>query len=262
MRFGCCVSTPEQIAILAREGYDFCELPASSVQPFEEDAAAEPALLALERAPLRAESFNVLVPARLPLVGPDADQAALRSYLHRAFGRMVRLGGQVAVLGSGGARRIPDGYPRDKALSQLAAAVALAVDEAGVAGITLALEHLNRSETNTVNSVAEAQSFIAQDRLVDRGLRLLVDLHHLEVEHEPLEQVRAGADWIAHVHVADGGRRQPGAGGYDYAGFMRVLRECNYDRRISAECQWADLAAQAGPALAYMRRMWDESTRD
>jgi len=33
---------------------------------------------------------------------------------------MVGLGGAVVVLGSGGARRIPDGMPREQALVQLA----------------------------------------------------------------------------------------------------------------------------------------------
>ncbi|MCL4506986.1 MAG: sugar phosphate isomerase/epimerase [Chloroflexi bacterium] len=257
MRFGCCVGALEQIEILARAGYDFCELPAGAVQPFDDDAAARLALRALEQAPLRSESFNVLVPSRLPLVGPNVDHAALRAYLSRAFRRMVRLGGEVVVLGSGGARRIPDGFPRDTGLAQLAGSIGVAVDEAQRAGITLALEHLNRGETNTINSVAEAQAFAAQYGLGERGMRLLIDLHHIEVEHEPLEHVKARADLIAHVHVADGGRRQPGAGGYDYAGFMEVLRTCGYDRRISAECQWDDLVAQAADALAFMRRSWE-----
>ena len=97
MRFGCCVA-PDQIDILARAGYDFCELPAVAVQPFEDDAAALPAMRALANAPLRPEAFNVLVPAKLPLVGPRVDRDALRSYLRRTFGRMAQLGGAVCLL--------------------------------------------------------------------------------------------------------------------------------------------------------------------
>ena len=111
MRFGCCVG-PDQIDVLARAGYDFCELPARAVLPLEDDAAALPALRQIAAAPLRPEAFNALVPAELPMVGPRADLEALRTYLRRAFGRMAQLGAEVAVLGSGGARRIPDGMPR------------------------------------------------------------------------------------------------------------------------------------------------------
>jgi len=80
MRFGCCVP-PDKIEIIARAGFDFCELPASAVQPLDDDAAALPALRAIAAAPLRPEAFNVLVPATLPLVGPHADLAAMRAYL-------------------------------------------------------------------------------------------------------------------------------------------------------------------------------------
>jgi sugar phosphate isomerase/epimerase len=258
MRFGCCVA-PDQINILASAGYDFCELPAAAVQPFEDNAAALPAMRAIAAAPLRPEAFNVLVPAKLPLVGPQADRDALRAYLRRTFGRMVQLGGVVVVLGSGGARRIPENMPREQALDQLADSLALAADEAGRAGIALALEHLNQGECNVFTSLAECQSFIEQRGLA--GLYLLADLHHLELEHEPLGDVIAAAPWLAHVHVADGGRRAPGQGGYDYAGFMHVLHSIGYDRRISAECIWENLEAQAAEALAFMREQWNQELK-
>ena len=257
MRFGCCVS-PDRIDILARAGYDFCELPARAVLPFEDDAAALPALRAIDAAPLRSESFNVLVPPQLPMVGPQADFEALRSYLRRAFGRMVQLGGAVVVLGSGGARRIPEGMPREQALDQLAGALALVAEEAGRAGIELALEHLNQKESNVFTSLAECQAFVAERDL--SGVRLLADLHHLELEHEPFSAVVDAAPLLAHVHVADGGRRAPGMGGYDYAGFMDALHTAGYDRRISAECSWDDLETQAADALAFMRESWERPT--
>ena len=258
MRFGCCVA-PDQIDVLARAGFDFCELPAAAVKPFEDDAAALPALRALAAAPLRPEAFNVLVPASLPLVGPQLDRDALRSYLRRAFGRMAQLGAAVVVLGSGGARRIPEDMPRKQALDQLAESLALAADEAGRAGIELALEHLNRGECNVFTTLAECHSFIEQRGLA--GLRLLADLHHLELEHEPVADVIAAAPLLAHVHVADGGRRAPGVGGYDYAGFMQALHSVGYHGRISAECMWEDLAAQAAGALEFMRSQWDQPAR-
>lgn len=253
MRFGCCVS-PEQIPILADAGFDFCELPARAVLPFEDDARALSTLRSLAQARLRPESFNVLIPSSLPLVGPDVSIEELRAYLRRGFRRMAQLGAEVVILGSGGARRIPEGMPRPVALDQLADALTLASDEAHHAGIELALEHLNQGECNVFTSLAECTAFIQ-----DRGLahlRVLADLHHLELEHESLQAVAAAAPLLAHVHVADGGRRAPGHGGYDYSGFMAVLHAIGYDRRISAECSWNDLAAEAPAALDFMRNQW------
>lgn len=257
MRFGVCVKTVEAIEVLAEAGFDFCELPAASILPFEDDRAAEPTLRAFEAAPLRSESFNVLVPGSLSLAGPAVDWDAVRRYFERAFPRMARLGAQVAVLGSGAARRIPHDWPRERGLDQLADALKLAGDTAARSGIELCLEHLNQTESNVFNSVAECQAFVETRGL--SSVQLLADLYHLEMEHEALANVVAAAPRLAHVHVADGGRRAPGVGGYDYASFMAALRESGYDRRISAECSWEDLAVQARHAGHFMRRMWAEA---
>lgn len=254
MRFGVCVKSVEEIRVLAEAGFDFCELPAASILPFEDDHAAEPTLRAFEAAPLRSESFNVLVPGSLPLAGPNVDREAVRGYFERVFPRMARLGAQVVVLGSGAARRVPDNWPRERALDQLADALKLAGDTAARSGIELCVEHLNKTESNVFNSVAECQAFVESRGL--SSVRLLADLHHLEMEHEPFANVVAAAPHLAHVHVADGGRRAPGVGGYDYAGFMAALHESGYDRRISAECSWEDLGAQARDAKQFMRQMW------
>ncbi|NOK60245.1 MAG: sugar phosphate isomerase/epimerase [Chloroflexi bacterium AL-W] len=257
MKFGCCV-TPEHIKILAEAGYDFCELPARCVQPFDDDTTALPALRELAAAPLRPEAFNLLVPPELPLVGPYADVDTLQAYLQHTFTRMAQLGGVVAVLGSGGARRLPEDMPRNQALIQLAEALKIAQEEAQQAGITLAIEHLNQQECNVLTSVAECYMFLQKYDLC--GLRLIVDLHHLEVEAESLTVASEVAPLLAHVHVAGGGRLPPQTPGYDYAGFMATLHNVGYNQRISVECCWDDLATQAGEALAFMRNEWQTVT--
>jgi D-psicose/D-tagatose/L-ribulose 3-epimerase len=254
VRFGCCVS-PENIGVVAEAGFDFCELPTSSLMPLEDDTAALPALRAIAAAPLRPESFNVLVPGSIPLCGPNFEPATVRSYLRRAFGRMASLGGAIAVLGSGAARRIPDDWPREKALDQLADAFAIGGEESSRAGIALAIEHLNQKECNIFNTVGECHAF-----LVERGLgdvRLLADLYHIEVEQEPMANVVAAGSLIVHAHTAGGGRGSPDTPGYDYAGFVTALKAAGYDARISAENSWRDLAAQAPAALAFMKAGWE-----
>ncbi len=252
MRYGCCANQ-DSIAAVAAAGFDFCELPARALVPREDDRAALPILNALSQSLIPLEAYNQLIPADLPIVGPHVNYAVLREYLQRAFGRMAQLGGRVAVLGSGGARAIPDGWDRAKGLDQLAEALKIAVDESSRVGLVLAVEHLNSRECNVLNTVAECLSFI-RERNID-GARVLADLYHLEVEHEPSEIVYKAAALLAHVHVAGGERKSPARPGYDYAGFAEALRSIGYDARVSAECGWDDFAAEAPEALAVMRQM-------
>jgi hypothetical protein len=41
------------------------------------------------------------------------------AYVAKAFDRVARLGVRIVVFGSGGARRVPEGYPRDDAVRQM-----------------------------------------------------------------------------------------------------------------------------------------------
>lgn len=252
MRYGCCAN-PDGIAAVAAAGFDYCELPARALLPREDDRAALASLNVLSRAPIALEAYNQLIPADLPIVGPQADHHALRDYLQRAFGRMAQLGGRVAVLGSGAARAIPDGWERAKGLEQLAEALKIAADESARVGVVLALEHLNSRECNVLNSVAECLSFIHKHSI--DGVKVLADLYHLEVEHESSEVIAKAAPLLAHVHVAGGDRKSPARPGYDYAGFAEALRAIGYDARVSAECGWDNFEAEAPQALAVMRQM-------
>ncbi|MGB3330762.1 MAG: hypothetical protein WBA46_17500, partial [Thermomicrobiales bacterium] len=113
MRFGVCVS-PERTAgldVLAGEARpDFVEWSvAGTVGTLDAEAFARlPSLAAT--LPFTPETWNVLLPGSLKIVGPDADLAALRTYAEPAFARVAALGGTLCVFGSGGARTIPPGW--------------------------------------------------------------------------------------------------------------------------------------------------------
>ena len=56
---------------------------------------------------------------KLRVTGPDIDRDQQTVYVRKAFDRLARLGTQIVVFGSGGARRVPDGFSKDDALKQL-----------------------------------------------------------------------------------------------------------------------------------------------
>ena len=255
MRFGCCAG-PEMGQALARAGYDYLELTvARHLQPEVDEAGWAPLRRAIQAQPLPVEAFNILLPADLKVTGPAVDPERLGRYLGVAFQRAQALGGQAIVFGSGGARAIPEGFPRDRAWSQIVGFLQRAGDLAARRGITLCIEPLNRGESNVVHSLAEAVE-LAQD-VGHPQVKALVDLYHLFLEAEPMDHIVAAGGWVQHVHVADTDRRAPGQGTYPYPAFVAALRQIGYDGRCSVECLWQDLAAECGPALAFLRRTWE-----
>ena len=87
------------------------------------------------------------------------------------------------------------------------------------------------------------------------GSRVLADFYHMAEEEEPLEHLVKYKDWLAHIHVADTGHLAPGTGQYPYERFAGQLAQAGYEGMVSIECRWNDFAAEAGPAVQFLRRV-------
>jgi len=248
---GICVG-PERVALLA-EGYSFTELTVvSSLTPLESDEefATRRSLLTELKPPIRA--FNVFVPAQIKLVGPETSIEQVKMYVQRALKRVNDLGGEVVVFGSGGARAVPEGFSRAKAWEQLVRFLEICSDEAAKFGITIAIEPLNTRETNIINSYLEG---IQLARDVGREeIRVLADIYHFMMENEPVDDIAGEPAWLAHVHLADTGRRYPGSGMYPLERLFTILHEIDYPGMVSVECSWGDdFTDETRRALRFLR---------
>jgi D-psicose/D-tagatose/L-ribulose 3-epimerase len=259
MRYGCTI-TPQQISDAVAVGFDYLELPARALEPEGRHALALRSIsrtLARSGRPVKVEVFNGLLPEDLPIVGPAVDRERLRRYLHRAFTAMWALGGVLVVLGVGPSRRVPAGFPRDRAAAQFAEVLVFIAEEADRNGLELALDPLNRAETNLLIKLDDCRRFLADHGLTE--VRLLADSYHLLAEDESLAAVEACGPLIGHAHIADSERLPPGRGEFDFVPFFRALRAIDYDARISLKCLWRDFEHEAEPALAFVKRQWEVS---
>lgn len=250
MRFGVCAGV-DKAERLADAGYDYIELAVGGdLVPDRDDAVWEPKRRAIEAMPLRPEAFNGFVRA-LGIVGPDVDGDALRRYVDTALARAQIVGGRIIVFGSGGARQVPDGFGRDVAERQILQFLGYCAEASDRTGVVVAIEPLNKTECNIINTVVEGADYA---RRVGRvGVQNLADTYHMEKDGEPLDAIVATRDVLVHAHTADTGRRAPATGTYDHAAFFRALKQAGYDARVSIECGWGDFAAEIGPALAHLR---------
>lgn len=258
MRFGVCAGI-DSAGIAAEAGCDYIELSAAGdLMPDATDAEWAEKRRAIEQLPLRPEAFNSFVRTG-KIVGPEADPARLRRYVETALTRAAQVGGAIIVFGSGGARSIPDGFPKEEAEKQLREFLLTCADASDRTGVIVAIEPLQRGECNFLNLVSDGAK---RAREIGRaGVQNLADTFHIECENEPLSAIVESADVLAHTHTADTGRYAPGTGTYDHLAFFRALKEARYDARLSIECTWRDFASEIGPALQHLRNRHAEANR-
>lgn len=250
MRFGC--SVPAASALLARQaGFDFVELRVAELHPIGPEAAFLETARLLDASGIRPESFAFLLPPQMKVVGPNVDSPAVRRWVSAAVTKAASLGGRVMVVGSGDARRVPEGFSRERARSQFISFLVEAADVASNAGVKLALEALNRTESNLIYSLAEALDLVRSLGLPDLGV--VGDVYHMHVEQEPMWHLaEAGAD-LRHIQLADTGRVPPGEGTLDFATVFTFLNAMQYDGDVAMECAFTNFREQAPRSLDYLR---------
>jgi len=250
MQFGCCASI-DQAQAVHDAGFDYLEAGVTSLLPDQEEDAFAPVLAKYQASPVAVQAFNLFLPRDLKIVGPEVDEERMKIYAKRAIARIEQIGATTAVIGSGGSRSVPEDFSRDETSQQIVHFLNIVADEADNSSVTIAIEPLNRKESNIINSVAEGVEFAKQ---VNRpSIRVLADFYHMDEENEPLDTILDNKDWLAHIHVADTGRGAPGTGHYPYAEFVRLIHEAGYDGMVSIECRWQDFEAEAGQSAAFLR---------
>jgi sugar phosphate isomerase/epimerase len=249
MKLGWC-SPLEDADLIKETGYDFIEVPLAPLG-LEDRATFAASRRAVLNSPLPTSAFNVLFPKDLRIVGPSIDVHRIRNYLARAAELLADAQAQVVVFGSGWARNIPENWSRPQGEDQFLQALSWCADALKGTGVTLAIEPLNRKETNLINSVEEGARYVQQ---VNRSeIRLLADFYHMDEEQESLETLRTHGEWLFHIHVADSGRRNPGTGTYDYERFFGHLEAIGYAGTISAECEVTRPAVELRHSLSFLR---------
>ncbi len=258
VKFGICTDLSKAGTIKAM-GWDFIEV---NAQQFFQGLAPDDTFIGLEAlktAALPVEAANCLVPGDLKLVGPAVDWGKLEAYMERVCARAGKAGVSILVLGSGAARRVPDGFSQAQARSQIIRFCQMAALAAARHRVVVVLEPLCRRECNIVNTVAEAMSYVQS--VNHPHFQCLLDTYHFWMEEESADHVRAAAGWIKHVHVADlQGRVAPGRSGQaDYRPLFGILKQAGYHGRISVEASFDDVADTGAAVLAFLKQQWREA---
>jgi len=264
MKFGICTAPgalgdPARLLdTLAEAGADYVEWTVGSLMASPAEFERLRALA--QQSPIKPEAFCVFLPPHHRITGPNVELGKVLEYAGEALRRIGEVGGSIVVLGSGAARKVPLGFPLDEARRQFIEFARELSPMAIEQGITIAIEPLNKTEDNLLNSVADG---IQLTREIDTpAIRLLADFFHMNEESESVSSVEDAGTLLVHTHVADTGRVAPGfskEGEADFRAFFGALKSIGYDARCSFEGKTDDLARQAKPLLEHLRMRWNEA---
>ena len=255
MKIGFCAKI-DRIGEVAAAGFDYIELPVSEAAAWTEEEF-ETALAKVREAGVPAPAFNVLFPGTLELLNPGTSDEAIAAYLRPAFSRVRRLGGKVVVFGSGKSRMRPDGMPYDEAFRRLTEVARLIGGIAREYGLVIAIEPLNRGETNMINSVAEGACLRAA--VNHPNVQLLADYYHIALErHDPADLKRLGG--IAHCHIAtEIGRKAPTEAERGFSILFSAMKQTGYPGLVSVEGRCDDLPKDGPVTVALLKGLWNEA---
>jgi sugar phosphate isomerase/epimerase len=200
---------------------------------------------------------NVFFPGNIKIAGPDVDENRVLSYADTVLSRAKIAGVPCIVLGSGGPRRLPDGYDVTKAKTDFIILCKKLAAVAGKYGIMIALESLQSSETNFLNTVKSAAEIV---RAVNHpNFRLNADIFHMMRENESPQSIIDAADLLGHCEIAEKQTRSmPGVMGDDFKPYFRALRKANYKGHIFIEANSTNPANDIPLSFKYLVRQLGE----
>ena len=203
-------------------------------------------------------SYVILLPGELKTLGPDANHEAILERTELALKRAKECGSHYIVFGSGASRIIPEGFDRDKAKAQHIELTKKMAPLAEKYGITIAVEPLNRGETNFINSLSEGVEII--DAVKSPRIRLLCDIYHMMKEDEPAGEIIKYGKHIVHCHIAEKeSRTPPGVKGDDFRPYLSALKKIKYNGGLSIECfKYNDFDSEIKTGIAVLKKQLSE----
>ena len=186
----------------------------------------------------------------LTLLGKDREKM---NDCRKVFSDMVelaaRLGNHIVTIGAfrGWARDVGSVQIAEEILADMFSDLDPRLSDYGV---KVALEPVNRGQTDIFNTCEEVLSFI--DRAGSPNIGVLYDTFNADAAEEDPFSALAGvlkSGKLIHFHIADTDRLVPGEGKIDFASHLRILRDGCYDGFLSGELKSGSDPTATGKAI-------------
>ena len=257
MKIGVCA--PPQFWAKAKEvGYDHVEWNFSVIANYTEQEMTQ-YIAQKNELGLPIPCCNGFFPGGFVMFGEDRAgiEAWTREYAKNGFERAARFGADVAVMGSGYARNLPEGMELAEAKERFASLMYILGEEGKKQGVRVAIEPLREKETNFLHTFEEGAEIC---RMVGHShVGLTMDIFHIWSGGEPISNLEKYKQYIFHAHIArpKPDRLAPGIEDLEDCLVWRdALRACGYNDKISLEPVYGDFIAdiqKAYPVLDQFR---------
>lgn len=197
-------------------------------------------------------AVNIFIPGNLKTVGPTVDEVAILAYTGKVFERCRQAGIGMVVWGSGGSRRLPEGWAYAEGVRQFTSIAKKIAVQAQQYDIQLTLENLNSGETNFLNKLSEVIDVVKE--VNEPNFNVCVDIYHMLRENEPPAVIVQGGSLIRHCDIAEKeNRTAPGTDGDEVVPYLAALRQINFNDVIIVEARWTNFEQEAPKTLTYLK---------
>lgn len=267
MKFAICNETfqgwkiEDAISFVAKSGYDAIEIAPFTIAKYvTEISAADRSRIrdTARRSGIAITGIHwVLVQAEgMYVTHPDR---AVRDRTAKYFCDLVNfcadLGGGIIVVGSPKQRNLMESVTFEQAWEWATGVFRDAVMKAEERAVTICFEPLAPSETNFINTAAEAIRFVKQ--LNTPHFKIILDVKAMSSESKPIPQIiRESWPNFAYFHANDKNLKGPGFGEIDFTPIAEALKEVGYKGYVSVEVFNYDDGAEviATKSLDYLKR--------
>lgn len=112
-------------------------------------------------------------------------------------------------------------------------------EKAADKGLELAIEPLNRFESDLINTTADAKRLVKD--INHPAAKIMVDGFHMSIEEKNLEEaIKLAGNDLIHVQTSENYRGTPGTGQTDWDSFRRGLEAIDYEGIVSIESFTSD----------------------
>jgi sugar phosphate isomerase/epimerase len=246
------VESIENDSLLHAAGFGMLgETVGKMLSPSLSEAAFEANLQKIKQIKSKLYLCNILFPGSMKITGPEVNEKRVLGYLDTVLYRAKRAAVPVIVLGSGGSRRLPEGYDTKLAVTEFTKLCKNMALVAKKHGVVIMIESLNSTETNFLNTVEQAAEIVK--KVNHPNFRLNADIYHMLKENEPPQHIIDAGKLIAHVEIAEKEKRSfPGLMKEDFRPYFKALQTIGYKGPIFIEARTSNLKEDAPMAFKYL----------